>query len=100
VDALEFVIGLLVNGLIVGSLGRLLLPGKDPIGLPATVLVGIVASAVAGTVTYLIFDGGEWIGLALSLLFAVAIVALVRSMRGGRDERVTMEPAAMERSEP
>jgi len=91
-DPVAFVIGVLLNGLVVGAIGRLLLPGRDPIGLPLTILVGVVASMMGGAVAYLIFGEAEWVGLALAFGCAVALVYLIRTVRGARDERVVLDP--------
>jgi uncharacterized membrane protein YeaQ/YmgE (transglycosylase-associated protein family) len=42
------IIGLLIAGLIVGLLGRLLHPGKDPMGWLATIGIGVVAVLLVG----------------------------------------------------
>jgi uncharacterized membrane protein YeaQ/YmgE (transglycosylase-associated protein family) len=65
-----YIIGLIVVGLIVGALGRLLHPGRDPMGLGVTILIGIIAMLVAG----LIFRG--FIGFIVGVLVAIALVAL------------------------
>ena len=43
-----FIIWLLVVGLIVGAIARLLLPGRDPIGILGTIVLGIVGSFIGG----------------------------------------------------
>jgi uncharacterized membrane protein YeaQ/YmgE (transglycosylase-associated protein family) len=43
-----FIIWLCVIGLIVGAIARLLLPGRDPIGIFGTIVLGIVGSFVGG----------------------------------------------------
>ena len=43
-----FIIGLVVVGLIAGALARLLVPGRDPMGIGATIVLGIVGSFVGG----------------------------------------------------
>jgi uncharacterized membrane protein YeaQ/YmgE (transglycosylase-associated protein family) len=43
-----FIIWLCIVGLIVGAIARLLLPGRDPIGVFGTILLGIVGSFVGG----------------------------------------------------
>jgi uncharacterized membrane protein YeaQ/YmgE (transglycosylase-associated protein family) len=80
VSIIAFVILLGVLGLIVGGLGRLLLPGPDPMTIPQTIIVGIVASYAAGLFSWYVLDqeGG---GLILSAFFAVLIVWLVRRYR-------------------
>ena len=45
---LFFIIWLLIVGLIVGLIARLLMPGRDPIGILGTIVLGIVGSFVGG----------------------------------------------------
>jgi uncharacterized membrane protein YeaQ/YmgE (transglycosylase-associated protein family) len=81
VDVILYIIGLLLTGLIVGALGRLLLPGRDPMSLFQTILVGIAGSLVAGLIAYYAFDKEEGPGFLLSVLCAIAIVYAVRKYR-------------------
>jgi uncharacterized membrane protein YeaQ/YmgE (transglycosylase-associated protein family) len=69
-------------GLIVGALARLALPGRDPMGLFATMLVGIAGSLLASLFYAAVFhrNGG---GLILSVLFSMLIVYAIRRPRGG-----------------
>ncbi|MBA3328245.1 MAG: hypothetical protein H0T43_08085 [Solirubrobacterales bacterium] len=73
---------LLLNGLVVGALARLALPGKDPMSIPQTIGIGIAGSFLAGLVLALLGaqNAGGWL---LSLAFAAAGVYLVRRSRGG-----------------
>jgi uncharacterized membrane protein YeaQ/YmgE (transglycosylase-associated protein family) len=73
---------LAISGLFVGALGRLALPGKDPMTIWQTILIGIAGSFLAGILYWLLFkrQGG---GILLSVLFATLIVYLVRRSRGG-----------------
>jgi uncharacterized membrane protein YeaQ/YmgE (transglycosylase-associated protein family) len=80
-DVILYIIGLLLTGLIVGALGRLLLPGRDPMTLFQTILVGIGGSLVAGLIAYYVFDKEEGPGFLLSVLCAIAIVYAVRKYR-------------------
>ena len=54
---ITFIIMLVITGLIVGALGRLLLPGRDPMSIGQTILVGIGGSLVAGLIGRLLFGG-------------------------------------------
>ena len=49
------IISLIIVGLIAGALARLLVPGRQDIGIPATIGLGIVGSFVGGFLGYLIF---------------------------------------------
>ena len=55
---------------MVGALARLALPGKDPMTLGQTMLIGIAGSLLAGLITYAVWDAGP--GIVLSVLFATA----------------------------
>jgi uncharacterized membrane protein YeaQ/YmgE (transglycosylase-associated protein family) len=75
-----YLIILLFTGLFVGALGRLLVPGPDPMGVGATILIGIAASFVAGLISLAIF-GRNGAGIVLSVLCAMLLVWLLRRMR-------------------
>ena len=62
---------LAITGLIIGALGRLVLPGRQEVSLLATALVGIAASLLGGILADA-FDVG-WI---IQFLVAVALAAL------------------------
>lgn len=75
-------------GLVVGALGRLVVPGRQPIGCLFTVLIGI-AGAVAGTAIARA-AGIQWWLLVLALQVAVAAVGVAvvaAAMRGPRGPR-------------
>ena len=73
-----FIIWLLIIGLIAGALARLLVPGRDPMGILGTIALGIVGSLIGGTLLSLIvlhrfaigFSGiiGSIIGAVIALL--------------------------------
>lgn len=83
-----FLIILFFIGLFVGALGRLLLPGPDPMGLVETAGVGLAGSFIAGLFSwYVLHRHGA--GLVLSVLFTMLLVWLLRRSRagGGRGAR-------------
>ncbi len=41
---IETLVGALVTGVVIGALGRLVVPGRQPIGCLFTILVGIVGA--------------------------------------------------------
>jgi uncharacterized membrane protein YeaQ/YmgE (transglycosylase-associated protein family) len=77
-----YLIVLALSGLVVGALGRLAIPGPDPMSIGMTILVGIAGSFVGGIVWWLLFghNGG---GILISVIFAALIVYLIRRSRGG-----------------
>jgi uncharacterized membrane protein YeaQ/YmgE (transglycosylase-associated protein family) len=80
-ETVAYIIGLALTGLIVGALARLGLPGRDPMSIFQTMLVGIAGSLIAGLISYYAFDSERGAGILLSVLCALAIVFAVRKVR-------------------
>jgi uncharacterized membrane protein YeaQ/YmgE (transglycosylase-associated protein family) len=53
------IIGMIIIGAIAGFIARALVPGKDSMSIPATILLGIVGSFVGGLLASLIFGSGD-----------------------------------------
>ena len=79
-----YIIALVITGLIVGALARLALPGKDPMSIPQTILIGMAGSFIGGFLMYAITGGRNGGGIVVSVLVATGLVYLVRRSRGGR----------------
>jgi uncharacterized membrane protein YeaQ/YmgE (transglycosylase-associated protein family) len=79
---IAFLIVLMLGGLFVGALARFALPGRDPLTIPQTILVGVIGSLAGGLVTWAIFgrNGGS---ILLSVAFATLIMYFIRRSRGG-----------------
>ena len=79
-----FIIVLVVIGLIAGLLARLLVPGRDSIGILGTIGLGIVGSFVGGFIWNLIdyhrFAPHRFhpVGLIGSILGAIVVLLLLR----------------------
>ena len=78
----------IVIGLIIGALGRLVVPGKQNIPIWLTLVIGVVAAflgtLLAGAIGVAETPGIDWIELALQVGLAAAGVALVAGVRGRR----------------
>ncbi len=74
---------LVLTGLIVGALGRLVLPGRQEIGLLATALVGIAASLLGGILADA-FDVGWLVQLLVAILLAAVGIALFANSERSR----------------
>jgi uncharacterized membrane protein YeaQ/YmgE (transglycosylase-associated protein family) len=74
---------LALAGLIIGALGRLVLPGRQDISLLATALVGIAASLLGGILGD-IFDVGWVIRLLVAVALAAIGITLFTSSERGR----------------
>ena len=84
-----FVIWFIVLGLIAGALARLLVPGKDSLGLLGTMVLGMVGSFVGGFLGYLVHHdtaGGfvQTSGIIGSVIGAVIALLIYRSIGGRR----------------
>ena len=79
------ILGWILFGLIVGFIARALVPGKDNIGLLATIGLGILGSVVGGLV-FSLFTGRitlsnpiGWIG---SIIFAIILLVIYNKVTG------------------
>jgi uncharacterized membrane protein YeaQ/YmgE (transglycosylase-associated protein family) len=90
---LAFIVILLVIGLIAGAIARLLLPGRDPIGLLGTIALGVLGSFVGGFLQNLIFyrtlaiDRIHPAGLIGSIIGAFAVLLVLRASGHERGHR-------------
>jgi len=79
-----FIIVLLVVGLIAGAIARLLVPGRDPIGLIGTIGLGVLGSFVGGFLENLIqyhtfsVHNFHTTGIVGSMIGAVVLLLLLR----------------------
>jgi uncharacterized membrane protein YeaQ/YmgE (transglycosylase-associated protein family) len=83
VSLIVYIILLFVSGLIVGGLGRLALPGPDPMSIPMTIAIGLAGSFVGGLLVYAISGGRSGAGIVVSVACSTLIVYLIRRSRGG-----------------
>jgi uncharacterized membrane protein YeaQ/YmgE (transglycosylase-associated protein family) len=86
-------IGFLVAGLIIGLLARLLVPGRQKIGLLWTLVLGVVGSVIGGTLANLIHAGSifelNFIGFVAAVVVSVGLLTVAEgsSLGRGRDRR-------------
>lgn len=86
---LGLLLSIIVVGLIAGALARLLVPGRQGLSIPATILLGIIGSFVGGFLGFLLFgsDSGSGFlqpaGIIGSVIGAV-IVLLIWTRVGAR----------------
>ena len=83
------VITAILIGIVVGVLGRLLVPGKQPIGMLLTIVIGIVGAFVGTAVARAlgiptITNGIDWLELLVQVIVAALGVALVSALMGRR----------------
>lgn len=80
---LGLIISAIVVGLIIGALGRLVLPGRQDMPIWLTILIGIVAALIGTFIANALGVGTtrgiDWIELVIQVALAAAGVALVAS---------------------
>jgi uncharacterized membrane protein YeaQ/YmgE (transglycosylase-associated protein family) len=84
---IAFIVVLLIVGLIVGAIARLLMPGRDPLGILGTIGLGIAGSFVGGFLQNLVEYHSlsvlsfHRVGLIGSIIGAWVLLLLLRLTR-------------------
>lgn len=83
------IITAIIVGAIIGVLGRLVVPGKQAIGVLVTVLVGIVSAFIGTWLAHQLgiptaTAGIDWMELLVQVIVAALGVALVAGLTGRR----------------
>jgi uncharacterized membrane protein YeaQ/YmgE (transglycosylase-associated protein family) len=87
---LGLIVSLLVIGLIAGFLARAIVPGRQHLSIPMTILLGIVGSFVGGFLGYLIFhkdaSGGFFqpSGIIGSIIGSIIVLIIYTRVSGRR----------------
>ena len=90
---LTFIIILILVGLVAGAVARLVVPGRDPMGILGTIVLGIVGSFVGGFIWNLIQyhrlapHKFHPVGIIGSILGAILVLILLRMTRMERGRR-------------
>jgi uncharacterized membrane protein YeaQ/YmgE (transglycosylase-associated protein family) len=81
-------IGFILAGLVIGVLARLVKPGKQNLGLLATLLLGLAGSVIGGVIANLLGTGDIFelniLGFIVAVIAAVLLIGVAESMTGGR----------------
>lgn len=76
-------------GLVAGAIARLLIPGRQAMGILMTIVLGVIGSLVGGFIAWM-FVGGEPLqgsGFIMSILGAVIVLGLYIAMTRSRTAR-------------
>ncbi|QFG22724.1 GlsB/YeaQ/YmgE family stress response membrane protein [Actinomadura sp. WMMB 499] len=87
-------IGFIVAGLIIGALARLIMPGKQRIGILMTLLLGLVGSVIGGTIANMLGTGSIWELNVLGFVVAVVAAVLLIGVAEGFSGRAKQKQAA------
>lgn len=79
-------IGFLVAGLIIGALARLIKPGKQDLGILATLGLGLVGSLIGGVIAWVLGTGSIWelniLGFVLAVVASVLLIGIAEGVAG------------------
>jgi uncharacterized membrane protein YeaQ/YmgE (transglycosylase-associated protein family) len=79
-------IGFLVAGLIIGALARLIKPGKQDLGILATLGLGLAGSLIGGIIAQFFGTGSIWelniLGFILAVVAAVLLIGVAEGIAG------------------
>ena len=83
------IISAIIIGAIIGALGRLVVPGRQPIAIWLTIVIGIVAALIGSLIADALGVGStrgiDWIELFLQIaLAAVGVMLVAGAYRPGR----------------
>lgn len=73
------ILGYILVGLIVGLLARMLVPGRDSVGLLGTLVIGVIGAVLGGWLAGAFFQETEGVDWLASIGVAVLLVLLVRA---------------------
>ena len=77
VITLSVILWWILIGLVIGAVARLVIPGRQHIGILLTIVIGIVAAIIGGILTAAILGAGHTI---ITFIVAVLLAALAVSM--------------------
>jgi uncharacterized membrane protein YeaQ/YmgE (transglycosylase-associated protein family) len=90
------VIGFLVAGLVIGALARLIVPGRQNLGILATLLLGVVGSVIGGVIANLLGTGSIWelnvLGFVVAVIASVLLVGVAEAIAGNRRRAIRYVP--------
>ena len=79
-------IGFIVAGLVIGALARLIKPGKQNLGLIATLLLGLAGSVIGGVIASALGTGDIFelnvLGFIVAVIAAVLLIGVAESVAG------------------
>ena len=80
------IIGWVFFGLVVGIVGKLLTPGRDPGGFILTIILGIAGALIGGFLgqSLGLYREGEPVGFIMAVVGSVILLLLYRMFAGRR----------------
>lgn len=76
---LESILIYILIGVVVGLVARFLVPGRDPIGLIGTIVIGVVGALIGGWLAGNVFEETQGVDWIAAIAVAIVLVLLVRA---------------------
>ncbi|MGH3675148.1 MAG: GlsB/YeaQ/YmgE family stress response membrane protein [Mycobacterium sp.] len=91
------ILSAVIAGLIIGALARLILPGKQNIGLIMTIALGVVGALIGAWISFELFnydDVSIWrpVPFVIGLVVAIILVAIYVALTGRRGTKTPTTP--------
>jgi uncharacterized membrane protein YeaQ/YmgE (transglycosylase-associated protein family) len=84
----NIMIGFIVAGLVIGALARLIKPGKQNLGLLATLLLGLAGSVIGGVIANLLGTGNifelNFVGFIVAVIASVLLIGVAEGLSSRR----------------
>ncbi len=82
---IQSILGAVGIGLVIGALGRLVVPGRQNLPVWLTIVVGIIAALLGSLVVGTLRDtsGVDWVEILVQVALAAVGVATVSALRNG-----------------
>lgn len=91
------ILGLIIIGIVIGVIARLVMPGRQRIGVLLTILLGIGGALVGGIVASELGEGDifelNFIGTVVGIVAAILLIAIAEGLGVGREDRAATTPA-------
>ncbi|MCZ8382608.1 GlsB/YeaQ/YmgE family stress response membrane protein [Mycobacterium sp. CPCC 205372] len=90
------IISAIIGGLIIGALARLVMPGKQNIGVIMTIVLGVLGSFIGSWACYNLFgyqnEGGGWavIPFIVGIVVAAILIAIYLAVTGRKTRGTTV----------
>ncbi|MGH2751289.1 MAG: GlsB/YeaQ/YmgE family stress response membrane protein [Actinomycetota bacterium] len=82
-------IGFILAGLVIGALARLLKPGRQHLGVIATLLLSVVGSVIGGSIASLIGTGDimelNVLGFVFAVIASILLLGVAETMSGRKE---------------
>lgn len=78
----------LLLGLVAGAIARLLMPGRDPMGIIGTMVLGVVGALLGGFLAGALFEDNDGVGIIGAVLGSLLVLFVYRAVTRGNSRTI------------